>query len=58
MEIGKFLWSSPTVVLPERGRSIHNVKAGQFENSCGPSTAADFCVSRSTSHIASQDVRR
>ena len=35
MEIGQFMWSSQTVVLPERderlrGRSILNVKAEQF----------------------------
>ena len=34
------------------------LRQNSFGNSYGPSTAADFCVSRPTSHIASQDVRR
>ena len=39
-------------------RRILNVKAEQFGNSVGPSTARDFCVRCPMSHIASQAVLR
>ena len=34
------------------------LRQSSFGNSLGPSTPTDFCVSRPTSHTASQDVRR
>ena len=61
MEIDQFMWSSQPVVLPESDSEEEiflTLRQSSFGNSFGPSSTTDFSVSRPTSHIASQNVRR
>ena len=53
MEIDQFMWSTQTVVLPESD-SAEEV----FLTLRQSSFTTDFRVSRPTSHIANQNVRR
>ena len=61
MEIDQFMWSTQTVVLPESDSEEEvflTLRQSSFGNSFGPSSTTDFRVSRPTSHIANQNVRR
>ena len=55
MEIGQFVWSGQTVVLPERDEYLREIlfltlKQSCFGNSFGPPTATEFCQSSNESH--------
>ena len=55
MEIGKFVWSGQTVVLPERDEYLREIlfltlKQSCFGNSFGPPTTTEFCQSSNESH--------
>ena len=55
------MWSSQTVVLPESDSEEEvflTLRQSSFGNSFGPSSTTDFSVSRPTSHIANENVRR